>query len=249
MRGKLAAWGVEMRYVAAAVALALCAVPATAAFRVQLKAAPENSLKGYGGLHAVDSRTATSLVRVISPGSDIKKMGTVRVLVMNLGAKPFVFGPDNVTLKLADGTQLAFMPYELFDKGAKLVERESAHQKALGSLSAANFAERAAGGGTVGNGQTASANSTTAGPASGAEAANRAREGGIELGRQPGEEIRQIVDSLMYKTRIAPQEAAGGYLVFELPKTVRTLKTDQPATLVVKTGREEHRFEVLLQRH
>jgi hypothetical protein len=237
-----------MRYVAAAaVTLALCAAPAMAAFRVQLRAPAESTLMGHGGLHAADSRTATSLVRVISPGSDIRKMGTVRVLVMNLGARPFVFGPDNVTLKLADGTRLPFMPYEIFDRGAKLVERESAHQKALGALSATNFAERASSSGTVNNGQTASANSTTAAGPSGAEAANRARDGGIELGRQPGEEIRQIVDSLMYRTRIAPQEAAGGYLVFELPKTLRTVKTDQPATLLVKTGAEEHRFEVLLQ--
>ncbi|PSJ39482.1 hypothetical protein [Allosphingosinicella deserti] len=75
------------RYLFAALALAFASPAVAANFRVHLNGEDHKLLRGYGGLHAADSRTERTPVRVISPGSPITKRGTVRVLVMNLGGR------------------------------------------------------------------------------------------------------------------------------------------------------------------
>lgn len=228
--------------IALACAAALAPAAVQASFRVKLQGAPEHPLiEGRGGLHAVDSRTERTLVRVISPGSDINKMGTVRVLVMNLAAEPFVFSARNVTLELADGTPLPWVPYEEFDEGAKLIERESARQAAMGRRSANNFSELAAGGAA----RTPGVSTPAPGGNAGADAAEKL-EDDAEVGRQPGAKMREMVESIMDRSRLEPQQAAGGYLLFELPKPLRSARADVPIVLVVKTGKEEHRFTGLL---
>jgi hypothetical protein len=234
----------------AGLGLALIGAPAAAAeFKVKL-AGPERTVKGRGGLHAADSRTETSLVRVISPGSEITRRGTVRVLVMNLGTKPFVFGPEDVEITLSDGTPLKFIPYEVFDKGAKLVERESSRQASIGMRAATNFSELAAqGAGPSGVERSMSASGAGSPDAGGAAGSTASRlEDDVEVGRQPGAKMREIVESVMARSRLAPQEAAGGYLVFELPDAVRSTKADQKITVTVKAGSDEHRFEGVLER-
>jgi hypothetical protein len=203
-------------------------------------------LHGYGGLHAADSRTERTLVRVISPGSPINKRGTVRVLVMNLGGAPFDFGPASVRLELADGSILAEVPIAEFAKGADLVEREMGRSAAVdrrvkGDLS--NLAQSASTGiqvptGFVSGGNSAAANSS---------AASR-QDRNQDSDALPGAKLLSAIDGVLQPAKVGPQEAAGGYLVFELPKTVRGQKTDQPLTIVVTAGRDEHRFAATLHR-
>ena len=81
-------------------------------------------LVGHAGVQAVDDRTATALVRVISPGNAVDQRGTIRVLVQNLSSKPFEFGPEQVKLTLGDGTVLAPSSVDAYEKGRVLVERE-----------------------------------------------------------------------------------------------------------------------------
>ena len=115
-------------------AFALVAVPGAAlagSYRVVLVApAGGKLLTGHAGVQAADDRTQTALVRLIAPGNEVKQRGTVRVLVMNLGARPFEFGPDQVRLTLGDGTLLRPVPVETMEKGRVLVERENSRAAA-----------------------------------------------------------------------------------------------------------------------
>ena len=69
-----------MKGLAAIVFLTLAAPVSAASYKVVLSP-PEGTsvVRGYGGLHAVDARTDTTLVRLISPGSDVRERGTIRV--------------------------------------------------------------------------------------------------------------------------------------------------------------------------
>ncbi|TFI57314.1 hypothetical protein E2493_15730 [Sphingomonas parva] len=228
---------------AALLAAALSAPAAAAEFKIALQQAP--LLHGRGGLHAADSRTAGSLVRVIAPGSPISKRGTVRVLVMNLGQPAFVFGPASVSLTLADGTALPKVPVAVFNRGEALVAREvrragAVDRRVKGDL--AGLAQQGA------SGRTIQSISGAAGPnasAAGAAEAGRQDRGAEEL---PGARLLGALDGVLRPEQVGPQEAAGGYLVFELPKALRAQKTDLPLTILVKAGGEEHRFAALLKR-
>jgi hypothetical protein len=233
-----------MRRILVAALVGALSVPAAAAeYKVKLRQEP--LIQGRGGLHAADSRTAGSLVRVIAPGGPISKRGTVRVLVMNLGQPAFTFGPASVSLKLADGTTLKKVPLAEFNRGEALVLREMKHANAVdrrvkGDLS--SLAQQGA------SGRTVQSISGAAGP-------NAVAAGTAEAGRQdrnaeqlPGAKMLSAIDGVLRPEQVAPQEAAGGYLVFELPKALRTQKADLPLTIVVKAGAEEHRFAALLER-
>src|SRR5436305_9000456 len=106
--------------VLAAVTLGLLASPAWAhSYRVVLSgpAAGQKMLVGHAGVQAIDERTPTALVRLISPGAEVRQRGTIRVLVMNLSNSQFDFGPENVAIRLSDGTVLKQMPLEPMLKG------------------------------------------------------------------------------------------------------------------------------------
>ncbi|QAY78790.1 hypothetical protein [Sphingosinicella sp. BN140058] len=234
------------RYLVAALALALAGPAAAGNYRVQLSGQDHKLLHGYGGLHAADSRTEGSLVRVISPGSAITRRGTVRVLVMNLGAKVFDFGPASVRLELADGSVLSEVPLTEFAKGANLVEREmgraaSVDRRVKGDLS--SLAQSASTGTQVPTGFVSGGNGTAA---SNAAAARQDRNQDADL--LPGAKLLSAIDGVLQPAKVGPQEASGGYLVFELPKIVRSQKADQPLTIVVTAGRDEHRFAAMLHR-
>jgi hypothetical protein len=229
-----------------ALAFAACAAPASAGFRVQLQGPADHTLRGRHGLHAVDSRGSASLVRVISPGSLVNRIGTVRVLVMNLGDKPFTFGPGDVAIALADGTSLPIVAQREFEAGAQIVETESARRDSVNARNMANLSslsQSAATGVTVLN-PNASAGPPGAGP--GSEAGKLDHPGAAD--RSAAQEIRTAVDGLMVSRVVRPQGGAGGYLVFALPKPVRTAKTDLNLVVTVRTGGETHRFEAILDR-
>ena len=137
-----------MKGLAAIVFLTLAAPASAAGYKVVLSP-PEGTevVRGYGGLHAVDDRTDTTLVRLISPGSDVRERGTIRVLVMNKGAQTFQFGPGQVQLELADGTKLKPVSINEFIRGAELIEREMGRARTIDQRNRANLSELARQGG------------------------------------------------------------------------------------------------------
>lgn len=226
-------------------AVAAAATPAFAGFKVQLKAPEAQILRASNGIHAVDSRTERTLVRVIAPGLPVGRVGSVRVLVMNLGVQPFGFGPENVTMTLADGTVLVPLAHEKFDRSEQIVSREARMHNATRGRINSNLSGIATGGQTGQFGQTLSANSATAAAsqraASDLDVATDVDQARIDL-------LMNAIQDVMRPSRVAPMEAAGGYLVFELPKEIRKARLDQPLSLVVRAGPDTHRFDALLDR-
>jgi hypothetical protein len=63
-------------------------------------------------------------------------------------------------------------------------------------------------------------------------------------GAQTLDAINQVLDAPL---DVAPQKAWGGYYVFDLPKAVFERRADQPLTILVTTGAEQHRFAATLK--
>jgi hypothetical protein len=182
-------------------------------------------------------------VRVIAPGNDIHERGTVRVLVMNLGPAPFEFGPDEVTLTLADGTILKPVPVGQMEDGRMLVEREMHHAQSndlqtRSSLS--SLQQQANSGATV---QSMSPGADPAGPASGTGAQDQR----ADPSSLPGAQLLDSIYQILVPLQVEPNKAWGGYYVFDMPKAAFRKRADQPLTILVRTGAEEHRFAATLK--
>jgi hypothetical protein len=203
-------------------------------------------LVGHAGVQAVDERTAGALVRLISPGNEVKERGTVRVLVRNLGPKPFQFGPQNVRLQLADGTELKPTSLDKFEKGAALIQREMGHAAAVDMQVKNSLSGYAQQSGSAGS---ALLDSMQAGPSGGVSvpSANvqdlerRSNESAL-----PGAQTMNALYQLLLPETVGPNEVWGGYYVFDLPKAAFNRRADQPLTIIVRTGGEEHRFAATL---
>ncbi|SRR6266542_3406977 len=220
-------------------ALALGTQATAGSYRVVLQPVDGKLITGHAGVQAVDETTSTAHVRLISPGNEVANRGTVRVLVRNLGATPFVFGPDNVTLRLSDGTELVPTPLDKFEKGAELVEREMRHEAAVRMQ--------------VDNSLSSYAQGERGGSAVPGDNIRTERVAGLQdradvLGDSdlPGSQTRDALYQLLLPEPVGPNQAWGGYYVFDLPKTVFNRKADQPLTVIVRTGSEEHRFAATL---
>jgi hypothetical protein len=236
-----------MKHVLISFAALALSVPATAgSYRVVLQPADGKMLIGHAGVQAVDERTAGAHVRLISPGNEVKERGTVRVLVRNLGLKAFQFGPQNVKLQLADGTELKPTPLDKFEKGAALVQREMGHAAAVDMQvknSLSSYAQQS------GNAGSAALNSMQAGPSGGvtAPAADvQDLERRSDESNLPGAKTMDALYQLLLPETVGPNQVWGGYYVFDLPKGAFNRKADQPLTIIVRTGSEEHRFAATL---
>ena len=200
-------------------------------------------LKGYGGLQAADQRTATALVRVITPGNDVDRRGTVRVLVMNLGVSPFTFGPQHVTLRLGDGTVLKPTPLREFARGALLIERESRRAAIVDRANRNSFSSLAR---ASNSGMTAATPGVSA-PAGTQPTQFQGQDHQADLLMLPGGRTLDAIYQLLTPQTVQPQQAWGGYYVFDVPKPVQGRRADQPLSVIVRTGRQEHRFPARLQ--
>ncbi|MES2119569.1 MAG: hypothetical protein V4513_03210 [Pseudomonadota bacterium] len=228
-------------------ALAALAIPGAAlagSYRVVLTPpAGGKLLIGHGGVQAADDRTGTSLVRLVAPGNEVRERGTVRVLVMNLGNQPFEFGPDQVTLRLADGTELHPVPVDKMESGRILVEHESRLAAATDfrvRMNLDGLAKQSAMGTVPQSIGPASPTAPAGGPAQGLD--RRTEE--LQL---PGGQTLDAIYQILIPLTVPPAAAWGGYYVFDVPKPVQARRSDQPLTILVRTGAEEHRFDAMLK--
>ena len=237
-------WRIGAQLALAAFAGLVLAAPSFAlGFRLDLLSGSERLLRAKNGIAAADSRTARALVRVISPGSSINRVGTVRVLVMNLGAKPFEFGPENVRVEAADGTILPLVTNERLDKGYRVVEKETNRQDAVKSRVSRDLASLAQSGSVGVMPQTPAPM-----PNSAAAAAQSA--GRLDRTKGPGEKtnpgLLEAIEGTLGPAEVGPQEVTGGYLLFEIPKNIRSVKKPQELVVLVTVAGEVHRFPALL---
>jgi hypothetical protein len=225
-------------------ALALSGPAFAGSYRVVLRPVNGKMLVGHAGVQAVDETTAGALVRLITPGNEVKERGTVRVLVRNLGSKPFQFGPDDVRLELTDGTQLRPTPLQKFAKGAALIQREMGHAAAVDMQiknSLSSYAQQSGGGTLLDSMQSGPSGSISAPAANVLDLERRSDESDL-----PGAKTMDALYQLLLPEAVGPNQVWGGYYVFDLPKTVFNRKADQPLTVIVRTGGEEHRFQATL---
>ena len=201
-------------------------------------------LKGYGGLQAADQRTAIALVRVITPGNDVDRRGTIRVLVMNLGASPFAFGPQHVTLRLGDGTILTPTPLREFEKGRILIERESGRAAIVDRANRNSFSSLAR---ASNSGMTAPTPGVSA-PVGTGPSQVQGQDHRADLLMLPGGRTLDAIYQLLTPQTVQPQQAWGGYYVFDVPKPVQSRGADQQLSITVRTGAEDHRFPAKLHR-
>lgn len=225
--------------------LCLIASPALAgSYRLVLDPGSGNYLRGHAGVEAADQRSATALVRVISPGNEIAERGTVRVLVMNLGKTSFQFGPDQVKLSLSDGTIFAPTSVDQMEKGRILVERESRYAGAVDLRNRENLGatEQQASGGL-----TAQAMAPQATPSTSSASGNAGFDNRTDQSHLPGASTLNAIYQILIEQPVAPHKAWGGYYLFDVPKGVFARKSDQRLTILVSTGGEVHRFNATLK--
>lgn len=214
-------------------------------YRVVLEPKDGKMLVGHAGVQAVDERTGNALVRIVSPGNAVGQRGTVRVLVMNLGSTPFAFGPEHVRLTLSDGTVLRPASVEQFEKGRMLVERESGRAAANDMRTRNNLPglqEQASSGMTV---QSLSPGAASPGSSRGAGTSGNDRQTDELL--LPGGQTLDAIYQILITQPVPPTGAWGGYYVFDMPKAVLARRADQPLSISVRTGAEEHQFRAMLK--
>lgn len=256
------------RSVFGAIVLALCSGSAVAAkFTMQLAPTAQQQSRMQGGIAAVDDTSAGSSVRLIQAEGDLKKRGSIAVIVMNHGQKPFNFGAENVSAKLADGTAVQIITYD------QLVHEEKRRQMwaavAAGLAAAGNSMSAANAGyyrgtttyngstyGTIGS-TSFNANTYGTGTYSGYNSGQAALAQSLANAENQATFARMAennasnMDALkanIRTTTIDPQQMFGGSVMFELPKQARASKIDVPVIFTVTIDGEEHRFDAVLKR-
>lgn len=222
------------KVLAASVGLTVSGAAIAGGHVVNLEPGSGGVIRGHAGLHAVDVKTERALVRVVAPGLEVDKRGTIRVLVRNLGDEPFEFGPANVSLTLADGSEFTKIPVTEFERAYSLIAREQNRAAAVEIQTRSTLSAL--------TGQASSGPSADS-SAPGAEATGGRSD---EYALPGGKTLAAMYEVLMPET-VAPEAASGGYVVFDLPGQVKQTDADIPLTITVRTGPEEHRFPALLK--
>lgn len=232
------------RALTAFAALVLSTPALAGSYRVVLQPVNGKMLVGHAGVQAVDDKSAATHVRLISPGNQVMQRGTVRVLVRNLSAKPFEFGPNDVKLQLADGTELKPTSLQKFEKGAALIQREMGHAAAVDMQiknSLSSYAQQSGGSTSIDSMQSGPGGSISAPAANVQDIERRSDESDL-----PGAKTMDALYQLLLPEAVGPNQVWGGYYVFDMPKAVFDRKADQPLIVIVRTGSEVHRFTATL---
>lgn len=224
-------------------ALFLAASAGATDYKLQFSPGNGKVLKGQGGLQVFDLTTDKTRMRIIAPGSRINSRGAVRVLVINLAQPAYEFGPEQVSLELPDGTQLAEVPVAVFDKAEKLAEKEVGIGRSIDRAVKANLSAYAQA--QNGGDMAASVSGRTLSRENAGDNALKMDELSDQI---PGAKLLGGLNGVLRPLAVGPKEAWGGYLIFDMPKALQKAKDDQPVTIVVRTGREVHRIKAVLNR-
>lgn len=211
------------------------------------------------GTEFIDDPQPKTVVRLVEPRDATDKHGAFIVLALNRGDTPVNFGPENVLIRLPDGTPIAMLDYN------ELMRREKKHEswQRIGMILAAGGRGASANGyssGTVNySGQTNgtygatpySARTTGTATYSGydAAAASAAQAQVNEQTRRDAEalhaqqqEARSQISSVMQTTTMQPGGVSGGGVRYDMPKAVRSSKVAVPVIIEVTVSGETHLF-------
>lgn len=254
-----------------AVGAALIALGSSSAlaakFTMQLNAGPQQISRMESGVAALDDSSAGSSVRLVQSEGDLKKRGSIELLVMNHGQAPFTFGPENVSATLADGTPVPIVTYEQLVHEEK--RREMWAAIAAGLAAAGNSMSAASSGyysgtgtysgstfGTFGSTHYSAMSTGTVmvsgydyGRAQAAQSlANAENQATFDRMAQQNAANMKSLKAYMRTTTVDPQQMFGGTVMFDLPKAARGSRTDVRVTFVVTINGEQHKFDAVLKR-
>jgi hypothetical protein len=236
-------------------------------FGMELKPGPQQASRMVDGDAAIDDSTPGSSVRLIEAEGDLKKRGSIELLVMNQGGQPFNFGPENVTAALADGAPVPIVTYGqliheekrremwaaiaagLSAAGNSMSAASSGYYSGMGTYSGSTF-------GTFGGTPYSAITSGTVmvsgydyGRAQAAQsAANAENQATFDRMAEQNSTHMQALKGYMRTTTVDPKQMFGGTVMFDLPKEAREAKTDVPVMFVVTIDGEQHKFSAVLKR-
>lgn len=209
------------------------------------------------GVEAIDSALEHSSVRIVESEEKTGKRGRFSIAAFNASGSPVNFGPENVTITLADGSPLTVVPYERLVKEQK---NRMLWASVLGGVAAVsnNMAASDAGyqSGTVAySGTTFSRygtfNSRGTGTYSGynAAAANVAQASADAQNEAMFDRLAasnaaslQALKANLRTSTIDAGASFGGLITFDIPSNARKPKQPLSLQIVVEIAGDKHVF-------
>lgn len=254
---------------AAMCSLAILGTPSIAAeYVLDVTANAEQTSRFEDGREAVDDATQASSVRILEPRQQTPKQGGFRIYVLNNSGKPFNFGPENITIKMSDGTAIAMLTYQDLLKQEK--RREAWQALAVGLAAAGRNMQASQAGNSYGTATysgnsygtfgstpysansfgTATYSGYNAGAAYAAQAiANEQNQRDMQAMQLSQAAKREDLVQVMKTTTVDLGQAFGGIVQYMIPSTVRSSKTAVPITIEVRTGDDVHTFQATLGKY
>lgn len=243
--------------------------PAMAAeYVLDVTATAQQTSRFEDGREAVDDAAQTSSVRILEPRQQTPKQGGFRIYVLNNSGKPFNFGPESITVKMADGKSIAMLTYQDLLKQEK---RRGAWQAlAVGLAAAGRNMQASQAGNTYGTATytgnsygtfgstpytansygTATYSGYNAGTAFAAQSvANEQNQRDFQAMHLSQAAKREDLVQVMKTTTVDHGQAFGGIVQYMIPSAVRSSKAPVPITIEVRTGDEVHTFQATLAKY
>lgn len=209
------------------------------------------------GVPSIDSAAEGSIVRLIDAKDRLPDdQTTFRISVLNTGDAPIDIDPSNIWIEDAEGNRVAMLSHEeLEGRHRRDVKRRQALAVLGGALSAGSANGYTSGtynySGTTSNGTYFNGFGTYSAydPALAAQqrqaatAQSQATFNAIQVRQLAGAEA---LNGMLRMTTLQPGEITSGIVAFDPPKSLRKQAAAKPATIVVKIGDAEHRFQVNL---
>lgn len=219
------------------------------------------------GQESIDDPQQDTVVRVLEPRASSEKQGLIAVAVLNRSGAPLNFGPENVTIKLDDGTVVPMLTYDELIHRQKKRETWQRIGLALGAAGRGSQAGQA--GYSYGSGNysgqtygtygatpysartTGTVNTTIYNPAEAAAAqaqtnAQTQRDAATLAENQSA--ARNQIAQVMQTTTVGPGQVFSGVAQYDIPKSVRKSKQPVPIILEVRAGNETHVFRGTLSK-
>jgi hypothetical protein len=214
--------------------------------------------RGVEIIDSVQQNTAVRIVEIVQPD---KKTVSFVIGVLNKGNVPFVFGPENVTVRPAGFQPMALVTYD----DAMAVERKrQKRERFLGSIAALSRNMSAADAGTrYSSGSYSGISSGMVGgqPVSGFSSGSfsvtthdsgaqlAAQRDAAALNRQARNDLEArwamrsaSHDTLLRPTTVDPGAVFGGYAKFNINRELSKAQASLPITIDVVVGSERHIF-------
>ena len=222
-------------------------------YNLELQPVDGQSHNWQNGMQYVDDVKKDSVLRVVTSQDPLPdKQSTFRVIVLNTSDKPITFGPENITIQYGKDKAVSMVTHE--ELVAKL-RRDIKRRQAMATLGAAFSAQGADGqttgsfdysGITSGGGFVSGSGTYTAyDPVLAQQQQRAADEQSAEVAKAINSRRlngTQALDNLVRKTTIRPGGVMGGVAAYNAPAAFKRLSKNEPITIVITVGTEQHRF-------